>query len=162
MMVMERRITDSVPIAKHFKDIMWESMIKGEERVVLSVIRKYEPLAKQLIVTLKMYGMVMEKLDNNPYEVIVQGKNIPLTLIKYSLVLEPMIIAIRDELLKDQKAKNLLIYLLNNLDSDKMICDQIDSKILEDDKMKSLLSTIIKLLNKKDDANPTGTDETHS
>lgn len=159
---MERTITDSVPLTKHFKDIMWESMIKGEKRVILSVIRKYEPLAKQLIVTLRMYGMEMENLDKNPYEVITQGKNIPLTLIKYSLILNPMIISIRDELLKDPKAKNLLVYLLNNLEEDKTISDQIDSKMLEDQQMKKLLSALIELLNKSKDADATGTDKTHS
>ena len=160
--MMERRITDTIPIAKHFKDIMWESMIRGEERVVLSVIQKYEPLAKQLIDTLKMYGMEMENLDQNPYTEMKQGRNIPLTFIKYSLVLNPMIIAIRDELLKDRKTKNLMIYLLNNLEEDKLISDQIDNKMLEDKQMRKLLLTLIELLNKNKDGNAAATEQAHT
>lgn len=135
---MEIAVSNNKPIHWYCKRVLWESMVGGEDRVVISVIKKYEKIAEYLIITLNMWGFEMEKLENNPYEIVTKGKFIPLTLIKYSLILNPMIIAIRDELLKDKKSKNLLMYFLDNIEKSKMLDDKIDDELLQNANLKKL------------------------
>jgi len=133
-----------------FQSIMWERMLNNDYKIIISTINKYKPIAEQLITTLKMWGWMLDNsLDKNPYEEVKKGKDTPLTFIKYVLVLNPTIEAIMEEVMKERKSQNILLYHLDNIHNERMKNENIMNDLNNQDKLKQLISLIEDVIEKK-------------
>lgn len=141
-------VTHKYDIWWYFKEIMWERMLNNDYKILISTIDKYKHLAERLIVDLKMWGWQLEELDKNPYEEIVKGENMPLTYIKYSLVLNPTLKAIMQEVMKEKKSRDILLYQLDNLNEDRKKNEETIREVMKEQKIKDFMSTFIDIYEK--------------
>ena len=154
-MAKETKVTESKSISHYFSVLLYECMLESENEIILSTIHKYRNIAEQLIILLKMWGWRMDdNIEKNPYEVIEKGKYRPLTLIKFKLKLDPVIEAMQEEIIKDKKSRDVLLYLLNNLHSERKKYSDFQDTIknmdlFKDNEILKSFSTIINVIKGK-------------
>lgn len=146
----ETIISKSRNIRWYFQYIMYESMLKQIDKVILSTIHKYKFKTEQLIISLKMWGWKLdEDMEPNPSEEKKAGKEWKtLTLYKYHLVLDPIMKTIQEDILKDKKAKDVLIYLLDTIDLDRKKTENLMEEISKNKEVMKVLSSLIDYIKK--------------
>lgn len=145
---MEVIITGKKNVRWYFQTIMYESMLNGFDKVVLSSIYIYKIIAEQVVVALRMWGWELENLEENPYKEVTTGREMPLTYFKYSLIQNPTIKAIMAEILKERKSKDVLLYLLSNLKEHRIKNEELMEEFMKEKKLKDFLGTLIGMVEK--------------
>lgn len=143
-------ISDSKNIRWYFQHLMYESMLKQVDKVILSTIHKYKFKTEQLIISLKMWGWkIDEDIEPNPSEEKKEGREWKtLTLYKYHLVLDPIMKTIQEDILKDKKSKDILLYLLDTIDLDRKKTENLIEEISKNNEVMKVLSSLIDYIKK--------------
>lgn len=142
-------ITSKYPARWHFNSIMYERMLNNDYEMIISAIFKYNQTEKEVVALLKMWGWELDaSLEKNPYEIIQKGKEEPLTFIQYKLSLNPTIRAIMEEVMKEKESRDILLYLLNNINTDRKKTEEAENQYLEEQNMKKFISTLLEVYEK--------------
>jgi len=106
----------------YYQAVAYESLIENCDHVILSVIHKYKYLAECVRVLLNLSGWELDKrYDPNPREQKEKGKKLDYIIcLKYHLIRTPVNLAIKEELMKDDKIKKIMVYLLDRKKIDRM------------------------------------------
>lgn len=133
--VYERIITDKFDEMHHFNNIIYFTTLTNQTKMTISVIEKYHILAARVMVLLKLRGWQLDStFESNPTKQIVQGETRPLTFFVYHLELHPMLHSIMSEIMKDKFSKNVVLSLLDKVQSDMKKSNENSQKLLDDEK----------------------------
>lgn len=137
----------------YFAKIVYETTLKNVYDIKISYINKHKLRAEEVMSMLKMVGWELDKkLEKNPSTENIKGDNTIFTIIIYHLILNPTIISIQDEVLKDKRAKEILLYLLNNILSDNIKYNELVTEFEHDEKIKDFILKVASILDKKPNA----------
>lgn len=144
-------ITDKKNTQFYFLRIMYWSTINQIDKVILQTIHKNKPNTMFLITVLKMWGWKMDEMvEPNPSEEKKEGEEWKtLTVYNYHLVLDPIIKTIQQDVLRDKKAKEIMIYLLDISDLDRKKTDEIMEELSKNKEIMKVLSSLVDYVIKK-------------
>lgn len=150
-------ITGNYPARWYFDSIVFEKQIlKQEDAIIISTLHKNRVKTEKLIVDLRMVGwqlgepyQLSPQRETNPWEEITKGNEIPLTFIKYFLVLNPTNKAIRDEVSKEPKSRDILMSQLNSINEDRQNKKEAISITEKRAEIEQIASTVMAFMEKK-------------